>query len=86
MNKFRWLPPTLLIVSVFGLFSYSHYRVAGGGILNIIPSETMQIALSLILTLASLFVILVKSYGPKDKHWAYATIGTILGFWLRAPK
>lgn len=25
----------------------------------------------------------VTAIYPKDKHWAYATIGTILGFWLR---
>ena len=31
---------------------------------------------------ASLFVILAKRYGPKEKHWAYATIGTIIGYWL----
>jgi hypothetical protein len=35
-----------------------------------------------ILLLASLFVILAKRYSPADKHWAYATIGTIVGFWL----
>jgi hypothetical protein len=33
---------------------------------------------------ASLHVILAKRYGPKDKHWAYATIGTIIGFWLNS--
>jgi hypothetical protein len=43
----------------------------------------MQVAFSLVLTTASLFVILSKRYQPKDKHWAYTTIGTILGFWLR---
>jgi hypothetical protein len=52
----------------------------------VVPPETMGIGLSVVLTAASLFVILRKDYGPKDKHWAYATIGTILGFWLRGPK
>jgi hypothetical protein len=42
----------------------------------------MQVALSIIFTAASLFVILAARFGPKDKHWAYATVGTILGFWL----
>lgn len=52
----------------------------------VVPPETMGVVLSLALTVASLFVILRKDYGPKDKHWAYATIGTILGYWLRGPK
>jgi hypothetical protein len=42
----------------------------------------MQVALSIIATGASLFIILAARFGPKDKHWAYATVGTILGFWL----
>lgn len=50
------------------------------------PPEAMGIGLSAVLTGASLFVILRKDYGAKDNHWAYATIGTILGFWLRGPK
>ena len=45
--------------------------------------ETMQIILSLLLTGVSLFVILASRYKPQEKHWAYGTIGTILGFWIR---
>jgi len=43
----------------------------------------MQIVLTCIVGLASLYVILAARYGPKDKHWAYATVGTLIGFWLR---
>ena len=32
----------------------------------------------------SLFVILSDRYGVKQQHWAYATIGVLLGFWLKA--
>ncbi len=55
------------------------------GLIRPIPNlqGLMQVGLSIVLTIASVFLILSKSYGPKDKHWAYATIGTILGFWLR---
>lgn len=42
-----------------------------------------QGVVSLALLAATLFVILSKRYAPKDKHWAYATVGLILGFWLR---
>jgi hypothetical protein len=40
-------------------------------------------AVSLIVLLAALWVILSKRYPPKVEHWAYATVGTVLGFWLR---
>jgi hypothetical protein len=43
----------------------------------------MQAALSAILLVAGVFVILSKDYGTTDKHWAYGTVGTLVGFWLR---
>lgn len=46
------------------------------------PYQIMQILLSLVVAIASLYVILSGRYAPKDKHWAYATIGTVVGFWL----
>ena len=36
-----------------------------------------------VLSAAALFVILTKRYEPSDKNWAYGTLGTIAGFWLR---
>jgi len=42
-----------------------------------------RILVSSVVLAASLYVILSKRYTPQDKHWAYATVGTILGFWLR---
>jgi hypothetical protein len=43
----------------------------------------MQVIISLALMTTSLLVITSKGYAPKDKHWAYGIIGTLLGFWLR---
>jgi len=51
-----------------------------------VPDTTkvlMEVAVSLAFGVASLFVILSKRYCPSDKHFAYATAGIILGFWLR---
>jgi hypothetical protein len=45
--------------------------------------EIMQIFISIVLLLCSLYVILTKKYQAKDQNWAYATIGTILGFWIK---
>jgi hypothetical protein len=43
----------------------------------------MQIIISLVLLGATLFIILAKKYQPKDKHWAYGTLGMVVGFWLK---
>jgi hypothetical protein len=43
----------------------------------------MQMIISLLSTVAALIVILRRSYGPKDKHWAYGTLGMVFGFWLK---
>ena len=44
----------------------------------------MQGVFSCAICCVALFVILAKRYGATDKHWAYATVGTILGFWLKS--
>jgi|ERR1039458_9533045 hypothetical protein len=43
----------------------------------------MQVLVSVALLSATLFVVLSKKYAAKDKHWAYTTIGLIIGFWLK---
>jgi hypothetical protein len=43
----------------------------------------VQVGVTAILLIATLLVILSKRYAEADKHWAYATIGTIVGFWLK---
>jgi membrane protease YdiL (CAAX protease family) len=76
--------PAFILVIGAALFLLHAYLPAGptSPFLRNIPKETMQVTISLVLLAASLFVILWKGYGPKDKHWAYGTIGTLLGFWL----
>jgi hypothetical protein len=48
------------------------------------PRMIFHLILSPCLLLASLFVILAERYTLADKHWAYGTTGTIVGFWLKA--
>jgi hypothetical protein len=43
----------------------------------------MQVIVSIVLLSATLFIVLSKKYNPTDKHWAYATLGLIIGFWLK---
>jgi len=75
----------LLVAS--GLRQTGHPFLAASPLL--IPSDpasgariTMQIVTSTALLGVGIYVILSKRYAPADKHWAYATLGTILGFWL----
>jgi hypothetical protein len=44
------------------------------------PDEFMQAIVSIGIGAAALIVILAQRFAPKDKHWAYATLGTIIGF------
>jgi hypothetical protein len=43
----------------------------------------MQVLVTLVVLIACLFVILSKGYDPNSQHWAYGTVGTLVGFWLR---
>ena len=43
----------------------------------------MQVLVTIVLLTATLFVVLSNKYDAKDKHWAYATIGLIIGFWFK---
>ena len=54
--------------------------------LDLPPAFVVQVVVSGIVLFSSLTVILLKRYSPKDKHWAYASVGTILGFWLHFSK
>jgi len=39
--------------------------------------------LSVLIALGSLFVILSKHYDAETQKWAFGSLGTILGFWLK---
>jgi len=43
----------------------------------------MKIVISVLVLGAALYVILAKRYSARDKHWAYTTVGLIIGFWLK---
>jgi hypothetical protein len=89
--------PWLLIVAAILLFAATRsfqfrflpfvYGVPRPPVPSInVPDTTkllMEVVVSLAFGVASLFVILSKRYLPSDKHFAYATAGIILGFWLR---
>jgi hypothetical protein len=43
----------------------------------------MQVVLSLLLVLAALYLILFREDAGDTQKWAFGTIGTVLGFWLK---
>jgi hypothetical protein len=43
----------------------------------------IQAVVSLCFFVPSLFVVLSRRFSEKDKWWAYGTLGTVLGFWLK---
>jgi hypothetical protein len=44
---------------------------------------TMQVIITLALLVPCLLVIVSNGYDQNAKHWAFGTVGTILGFWLK---
>ena len=48
------------------------------------PRVIVQIAVSVLLLALSLMVLYSDRYAARQQHWAYATIGVLLGFWLKA--
>jgi hypothetical protein len=51
-------------------------------LLNILKGQ-MRFFITCALLVGGLYVILSTYYTPDDKNWAYGTIGTLLGYWLR---
>lgn len=43
----------------------------------------MSIVVSLIMLLASVFIIMVDSYSEQHSEWAFGMAGLVVGYWLR---
>jgi len=86
----KQLPKALFFVGVLSFFFIGLTPTLSlglnGGIslesLSVSAHPLMQVVISTVLLAACLFVILSKRYPAGDRHWAFATIGTIVGFWL----
>jgi hypothetical protein len=46
-------------------------------------ASVMPVAVSSVVLLVAIFVIIAKRFASTDKHWAFATVGTIVGYWLK---
>jgi len=91
-GKKRRLPALLFVFSVVALlvirsspellpFPLPGFHGMGEAI-PIPVRDLMQVAVSILVLLAALFVILSKRYPEATAKWAYGSLGTILGYWL----
>jgi hypothetical protein len=42
-----------------------------------------QLGVTIVVAVPALYIILSGGYQPQIQNWAFTTLGTILGFWLR---
>jgi hypothetical protein len=43
----------------------------------------MRFLITVVLLVVGVYIILSSQFTPTDKHWAYGTVGTLVGYWLR---
>jgi hypothetical protein len=87
------VPPIFFLISVFGLLYVGGllfpkvHRPQGEddelGEWNKASDRVASVVVSLLILLANLYVISSRQYGPDDARWAYGSLGTIVGFWVR---
>lgn len=91
MRSFISSPPGL--ISVIGLLVLIIWR----GLFVALPPDlnplaplsvsavlATQIAISMIVLVACLYIILSRKYESDTEKWAYGAVGIILGYWLPA--
>jgi hypothetical protein len=44
----------------------------------------MQAVVSSAILAASLFIILMRGFDSGTKHWAYGSVGMVVGYWLKS--
>jgi hypothetical protein len=77
----------LIAIVLLGFFGVRGRKPTEGAIKTFGPrwdsTFVMQVIVSLAVLATSLFIILSGRYTPQDQHWAYASVGTVLGYWLK---
>ena len=52
-------------------------------LMEMIPKSSMMILISLLVLSSSLYIILSGHYDDGSQKWAFGTVGSIMGFWLK---
>jgi len=61
----------------FGLFYFPP------SVVNINIKSAMMVLVSIIVLVSSLYIILSGQYDDGSQKWAFGSVGSIMGFWLR---
>ena len=72
----------LIVLCFFGLYLRDFDSVALGDNGLRFTKEHLEIIVTCPLALSAICVIVMKRFGPKDKYWAYVTLGALTGFGL----
>jgi len=76
------LPLIIFIGSAVFLFGISNmFADADPAMRGPLRRKMMQAIVSLAILGESLFIIL---HGFENKHWAYGTVGMVVGYWLKS--
>lgn len=49
----------------------------------VVGEAMVMLYLTVAMLAAALFIMLFPGYRPQDRYWGYATLGTVIGFWLQ---
>lgn len=71
----------LLVLCFLGLYERDLDSIFFGD--TRISKEALEMVPTFPIGACAIFVILSARYGHRDKYWAYATIGALIGFWIR---
>ena len=96
--QFLGLALFMFSVMVLGCFSLSRYapdappaKVGDQALANSFlyhrwaqaPRLRIQLVLTLPISAAAIWIIVVAEHAPDDKTWAYGTLAMVLGYWLK---
>ena len=74
----------VIISALCGLYlrSLGAITFGGGSVQLVLSKSAIEMIATIPYGVIAVFVILRAGYSDRDKHWAYATAGLLLGFWL----
>jgi hypothetical protein len=52
-------------------------------LLTVLIPLIVRVTLTVIFTAAGLWILFSPGFGDEEKRWSSATLGTVLGYWLK---
>jgi hypothetical protein len=79
---YRLSPIALFAITIAALMWNAWFRESSYGA-AVVGDAYRALYFSVAVFVATVFVVLFPGYRPQDRYWGYATLGTIVGFWLQ---